>query len=83
MRSTSLDKIKTVARNPMSLVSVQSWKSLGRPVPAPPKVKRRIVAGYGVNYRIGIFVETGTYQGDMVESVRKVLKRIYCVELDS
>ena len=57
------------------------WESKGKPLPAPPEVKQQIVLSYGKKYKGKIFIETGTFFGDMVEAVRYSFKQIYSIEL--
>jgi hypothetical protein len=57
------------------------WFFSGRPVPPPHLVKQRIVRRYGKKFQLPVFIETGTYRGDMVEAVRRDFERIYSVEL--
>jgi hypothetical protein len=58
------------------------WIRSGRPVPPPHTVKRMTVLEYASKFNIEIFVETGTYLGDMVYAVRNSFKEIYSIELD-
>jgi len=57
------------------------WERRGRPVPPPHLVKQRVLRGYAERYRLKIFVETGTYRGDMVEAMKHLFHRIYSIEL--
>jgi hypothetical protein len=49
----------------------------------PPShaVKQGILRDYSRKYGLRILVETGTYQGDMVEAMRDDFDRIYSIEL--
>ena len=49
----------------------------------PPKhtAKQRILREYAIKYNLRIFVETGTYRGDMVEAMRGCCDHIYSIEL--
>ena len=52
------------------------------PAPAiPDSVKREVLMSYKEQYDIKIFVETGTYHGDMVEAMKNVFDKIYSIEL--
>jgi hypothetical protein len=44
-------------------------------------VKQRYVREYGSRFGIDVFVETGTYMGEMINAVKKDFKRIYSIEL--
>jgi hypothetical protein len=57
------------------------WISAGRPVPPPHLIKQRIIRRYAKNFRLPVFIETGTYRGDMVEAVKGDFERIYSIEL--
>src|SRR5690349_14316008 len=58
-----------------------AWLRSGRPTPPPQIVKQRIVREYARRFDLHIFVETGTYLGDMVNAVKKDFDRIYSIEL--
>ena len=57
------------------------WIESGRPVPPPHIVKRMTVLEYANRFNAEVFVETGTYLGDMVYAVRNSFKEIYSIEL--
>lgn len=57
------------------------WKKNGKPVPPPHIYKQRVVKEYGKKYAISTLVETGTYNGDMINAMKKVFKKIYSIEL--
>ena len=57
------------------------WRNNGCPVPPPHLVKQKFIRQYARQYRLKIFVETGTYYGDMVEAMRDIFDRIYSIEL--
>lgn len=50
-------------------------------VPPQPRVKQGYVKDYAARFGLSVFVETGTYLGDMVNAVRKIFTEIYSVEL--
>jgi hypothetical protein len=54
---------------------------LEQPFPPPHLIKQLIVKQYAHDFNIKVFIETGTYLGDMVFSVRKTFNRIYSIEL--
>jgi hypothetical protein len=58
-----------------------SWISAGRPLPPPHLVKQRTVRQYARRFRLTVFLETGTYRGDMVEAVKDDFERLYSIEL--
>jgi hypothetical protein len=60
----------------------QEWLAKGRPVPPPHIVKQMAVLEYAGKYGLDVFVETGTYLGDMVEAVAGTFKTVYSIELN-
>jgi hypothetical protein len=44
-------------------------------------VKQGVLRGYAERYQLTIFVETGTYRGDMVEAMKPLFHKIYSIEL--
>lgn len=59
----------------------RKWTLSGKPIPPPHMVKQIIVKAYAAQFGINIFVETGTYLGEMVGAVKYNFKRIYSIEL--
>jgi hypothetical protein len=47
------------------------------------EVKQSTVRQYGERFHLTAFIETGTYEGEMVEAVKTSFRAIYSVELDS
>jgi len=60
---------------------VQKWIRRGRPAPAPPMIKLNVLRFYAQTFMPGIFVETGTYQGDTVYALRNAFRKLYTIEL--
>lgn len=60
---------------------VRAWVRMGKPPRPPHAVKARAVKDYAGRYSVRTLIETGTYQGAMVESSKSVFKKIYSVEL--
>lgn len=58
------------------------WILYGRPDPPPHLFKRRIIKEYAKRFGLDIFVETGTYLGDMVYGQKGFFKELYSIELD-
>src|SRR3989442_483264 len=61
--------------------ALEEWERQGRPVPPPHVVKQSILRRYAQQYHLKIFVETGTYRGDMVEAMKPLFHKIYSIEL--
>ena len=59
-----------------------AWSRAGRPVPAPPIVKQRLVRRCLQAHRLDAVVETGTFTGDMVDALMEHARRIVSIELD-
>ena len=51
------------------------------PVPPPHVVKQRVLREYAERYELKVFVETGTYRGDMVQAMKPLFDKIYSIEL--
>ena len=50
-------------------------------MPPPHVVKQGVLRSYARRYDLKIFVETGTYRGDMVEAMKPLFEKIYSIEL--
>jgi hypothetical protein len=57
------------------------WIAAGRPLPPPHLVKQRAIRRSAKEFHLTVFIETGTYRGDMVEAVKGDFERIYSIEL--
>jgi hypothetical protein len=60
---------------------VRRWLRTGRPAPPPAAIKARILRTYVETLGLRVFIETGTYRGDMVEAMRGAVDRIHSIEL--
>jgi hypothetical protein len=58
------------------------WVSSGRPIPAPPIVKQRILKDYQRRFGLRTVVETGTFTGETVEAFRSRSSHVISIELD-
>jgi len=58
------------------------WKLKGRPVPVPHAVKQTIIKHYEAKYKLPIFIETGTYMGEMIDAVLDLFPKIISIEFD-
>lgn len=61
---------------------LRRWSRNGMPAPPPPYFKQDLIKRFGREFGLGVLVETGTYRGDMVKTVRHSFRRIYSIELD-
>ncbi len=57
------------------------WCRRGGGIPVPGLVKQRRILKLAKQYHCSTFVETGTFHGEMVESVYKHFQRVLSVEL--
>jgi hypothetical protein len=60
---------------------LKEWEDKGRPLPGPGVFKRSVIKEYA-NDEVNVFIETGTYNGGMVEAVKNIFKTIFSIELD-
>jgi hypothetical protein len=58
------------------------WRLAGRPIPPPPPVKHAVIKHYQSRFGLRVFVETGTFAGDMIDAVKPRFERIVSIELD-
>jgi hypothetical protein len=57
------------------------WEYKGRPIPPPSGIKAKIIKEYARRFSTDILIETGTYEGDMVASMRDHFSQIFSIEL--
>lgn len=72
-------QIKMTVANPIVL---RHWELNGRTVPPPHILKQTVIQSYQQRFLMDTLVETGTYQGAMIEAQRRFFKKIISVELD-
>lgn len=60
---------------------VTVWENLGRPAPPPDIVKYACIRRYARSRKIPIFVETGTFKGNAIFSLRNEFREIHSIEL--
>jgi len=75
--------IQALQRRAMERELISAWRHSGSPVPPPHLYKQKLLTSYGSRYWLTTLVETGTYLGDMVFSLRKRFKTIISIELSS
>lgn len=61
---------------------LNDWAEAGHPVPPPGLYKGLMLRHYAKQYNLRIFVETGTYRGNMVSALRYDFDKLYSIELD-
>lgn len=52
-------------------------------MPPPHPIKQSVIKKFQEKYQIHVFIETGTYLGDMIEAQRRYFTRLFSIELDS
>jgi hypothetical protein len=57
------------------------WHLHGKPKPPPHVIKQLAIKHYQRRFSLKVFVETGTYLGDMVAAVKSRFEKIYSIEL--
>jgi hypothetical protein len=78
LRRTPLYKLSQVYREEKLY---REWIKGGRPIPPPDFVKQRTVKEFAGRFGLHMFVETGTFMGDMVYAVRSIFDEIHSIEL--
>lgn len=74
--------IDPILRRMQQIYEVGRWMSSGRKGAAPHLVKQRLVRTLARQCGTPVFVETGTYLGDMCLAMRRRFRAIYSIELD-
>lgn len=64
-----------------SIFVLIAWRLLGSKIPPPHIVKQRAIRKTRKKFNARIFIESGTYLGDMVYAMRKDFQTIYSIEL--
>ncbi|MFN3404609.1 MAG: hypothetical protein ACK40G_10975 [Cytophagaceae bacterium] len=57
------------------------WQAAGCPVPPPHIVKQKTIQRFHELFPYDLFIETGTFLGDMVDMQKKRFKKIISIEL--
>lgn len=58
-----------------------AWVLKGRLLPPPGDVKEWVVVKYARKHRLQILIETGTFEGEMVEAMLKRFRVIHSIEI--
>jgi hypothetical protein len=58
------------------------WKQKGSVLPMPHLGKQRVLTEYTEKFSPAVFIETGTYKGDMVYAMLDQFEEIFSIELD-
>lgn len=81
LKISPINSLRTARKKRKSLQEVKEWEKLGRPAPPPHAIKQQNLLHYATTYNLKILVETGTFNGDMVEAMKNHFDEIYSVEL--
>jgi len=82
LRRTPLFNLYTTYQDEkLQRLKYQQWVNSSKPIPPPPVVKQLVVKDYAKRFRLSTFIETGTFQGGMINFVKGVFKKIYSIEL--
>lgn len=81
--SSLWDRVKRLRARRWHAKEIAGWQRQGCPVPPPHSFKQALIREYARRYSLSIFVETGTYLGDMVEAMRDTFREIYSIELSA
>ncbi|MGK7389595.1 MAG: hypothetical protein ACNS60_04565 [Candidatus Cyclobacteriaceae bacterium M2_1C_046] len=78
------ENFKTILRSLKDALYLIRWKlNKGKKsLPAPHSLKKHTIVQYAKKYNLDIFVETGTYKGDMIRKVHNLFKEIHSIELN-
>lgn len=60
----------------------RKWAAAGRPLPPPPILKQALVRRLQRESGLRLFIETGTFTGEMLWAVRRDFSRLVSIELD-
>ena len=64
-------------------IEATRWAFSGCPISPPDRVKSNAVKEYAEQFQIKIFVETGTYLGQMIDGTKENFDEIVSIELDN
>jgi hypothetical protein len=73
--------IKNVLFNNKQKKIYEIWLREGKPAPDPHLHKVNVIKDYQRKLNYNIFVETGTYRGDMIDAQKQNFNDIYSIEL--
>lgn len=62
-------------------VVLNRWVKQGRPIPPPHYYKQSVIKKLAEDNQIKIFIETGTYKGDMIEAMIPYFEQLFSIEI--
>ncbi len=60
---------------------IRDWRARGCPMPAPDLVKYGVIRDYARRYRTSVLIETGTFYGNAIFTLRHDFREIHSIEL--
>jgi hypothetical protein len=79
--SIKISRFSDYIRPARDVIDYWKWRARGKKPPSPQLMKHRVIREYGKRYKIRCFIETGTYLGDTVNSVKNNFDYLYSIEL--
>ncbi len=74
-------RLYTLIKKQFAGRQLKEWQEKGCPAPPPHIVKQLAIKEYQKKSGYQILIETGTYEGDMIEAQKKTFRKIYSIEL--
>jgi len=65
----------------LSRSQIRDWRAHGCPLPAPDLVKYDVLRDYGRRYHTSVLIETGTFYGNAIFTLRRDFSEIHSIEL--
>lgn len=65
----------------LNRAKIRDWQAQGSPMPAPDLVKYDVIRDYARRYQTTTLIETGTFYGNAIFTVRNDFKEIHSIEL--
>jgi hypothetical protein len=62
---------------------LKKWKQLGSPFPVPHPIKNLLLLEYKRKYNLKCLIESGTYQGEMIDAMNTLFNELHTIELSS
>lgn len=62
---------------------IKNWEMSGKTGPAPHTLKFKAIKENAEKFKPAVFIETGTYMGEMVEKVKRLFPKVISIELDT
>ena len=62
-------------------LDVSKWERAGCPDPPPHPIKQRVLREHAQRFGLDVLVETGTFTGHMIASMKDDFRKLYSIEL--